>query len=423
MTDHGGRAHATWSASSTARNWNCSGALALSEQVSHIDKESEAAAWGTACHQVSEKCLREGRDAVEFIDRIEKTKAHEFSVDEEMAETAQTYVDYVRERHGGKPGVNSLYIEQKFSLIKLKPPFDAGGTADAVIYIPAEKLLEVIDLKGGRGIKVDVTENKQLRSYALGAVLANSGLEVQRVRSTIVQPRIEHPDGRIRSETYHVIDLLEWANELMQQMHLAAAAKAEYAKITGELTREAWSEKYLKAGDHCIFCPAAGFCPELEKKANDAAEFFFDDLGEPQFRNDVADLSPEKLAQLLDAADMIQNRLNSARSLAHSLAESGVEIPNYQLVDKIGRRRWKEDDEEKLKQQLFLTADVTPDQMFVPKFRSPAQMEKVLGTKGKKLIAGLIETPITGVNLVRTDKTTRPAIKPAVHKHFDIIED
>jgi uncharacterized protein DUF2800 len=425
------KAHATWSASATSRNWECSGALALGAQVAHLDEESEAAGWGTACHSVSEWCLREGRDAVEMIGRVVKSKQHEFEVDEEMAETAQKYVDYVRTRLGNRPEpINfavspSLYVEQKFSLAKLKPPFDAGGTADAVIYFPAEKLLEVIDLKGGRGVKVEVTENKQLRTYAVGAVLANPGLDVERVRSTIVQPRMSHADGVIRSEEIHISDLMEWTAELKGAMNRSADAGKAYAAITGDISREEWAAKYLTAGDHCKFCPAAGFCPALEKKALDAAGVWFDDLQKPQFSNTPADLSPEKLASVLDAADMIQDYLNAARALAHSLAETGVKIANgdgeYILVDRIGRRRWK-GEEADVKEQLFLTADLTDDEVYVQKLKSPAQIEKVLGAKRKKLIAGLIETPVTGTNLVRTDKTDRMAAAPAVHKHFDVIE-
>jgi len=428
--NHGERAHATWSASSTARNWNCAGALALTEQVQHLDKESEAAAWGTACHQISERCLRNGQDAVEYIGRIEKTKEHEFEVDEEMAETAQVYVDYVRERVGNigsldadpAPGVRhpALYIEQRFSLEKLKPPFDAGGTADAVIYFPAEELLEVIDLKGGRGVVVDVTENKQLRTYALGAVLANPGLAVSRVRSTIVQPRGKHNDGPIRSEEFHVSDLMEWTAELLEAMNRSAAACAAYAQITGEIAREAWAAKHLKAGDHCKFCPAAGFCPALEKKAFDAAGFFFNDESEPVLSNTPADLSPERLAAVLDAADLIQDYLNACRGLAHSLAESGIPVPNYQLVDKVGRRRWKDEDEART--ALFLDADLTDNDVFNRKLKTPPQIEKVLGAKRKHVLKDLIETPITGTNLVRVDKTTRPAAVAAVNKHFDKID-
>jgi hypothetical protein len=161
MQVHHERAHATWSASATARNVHCAGALALSIGVE--DRESEAAAWGTACHQVSEKCLRSGKDASDLIGTTETTKRHKFEVDDEMATTAQEYIDYCRELMK-KPGA-VWWIEEKFSLEGIKPPFDAGGTGDFVCYMPEEAMLEIVDLKGGRGVVVDAEGNPQGRSY------------------------------------------------------------------------------------------------------------------------------------------------------------------------------------------------------------------------------------------------------------------
>jgi hypothetical protein len=79
-------------------------------------------------------------------------------------------------------------------------------------------MLEVVDLKGGRGVVVEVKGNPQLRTYALGAMLANPGIDVSHVQVTIVQPRAPHKDGRIRSERFHVADLVEWTAELMAAM-------------------------------------------------------------------------------------------------------------------------------------------------------------------------------------------------------------
>ena len=425
MTESGPKSHATWSASATTRNWACAGALALNQQVAHLEKESEAAGWGTACHSVAEDCLKSGCDAIEWVGRIVKSKEHTFEVDDEMAETAQAYVDYVRDRlaaYKAETGEDAvLYVEQTFSLEKLEPPFDAGGTGDAVMYFPAWALLEIVDLKGGRGVKVSVAENKQLRTYGLGAVLTNPGLNVQRVRSTIVQPRMG--DGKPKSEEYHIADLVEWTGELRMKMAQSAEALAAYRQITGDLSREAWAEKYLCAGDHCgtTFCKAQGICPALEKRALDAAGVWFDDQNTPHLSNTPSDLSPERLSVVLDAADMIQNYLNACRSLAHALVESGVEVPNYILVEKTGRRKFIEDDEAVLVHQIKALTQLSDDDLYNQKLKSPSQLEKTL-KKDKGLIAALIETPITGVNLVRADKTTREPVKSKADKFFQPID-
>lgn len=420
---HGDREHATWAASATERNWNCAGAITLTEVANLPDVETEAAAWGTACHQLSEKCLNGGKDAADFLDTVEKTKKHQFTVDDEMAECAQTYVDYVRAQIG-ETG-RQHWIEQRFALDKLDPPFDSGGTADAVIYFPEQFLLEVIDLKGGRGVVVSVTENKQLRTYALGAMLKHAGLPVTHVKSTIVQPRAQHKDGIIRSETFHVTELMEWTADLLAAMRRSADARTAWTKITGAVTKDEWADKYLLAGDHCRFCDAAGMpCLALDKRAMAAAGAHFDDLDRVQIKNTPDSLDPEARARLLDAADTIQDYLNAVRAFAHRLAETGVETPGYVLVEKIGHRAWKETDADKLRAALFVGCDLTGDEIYAPrKVKTPAQIEKALGKKRAGLIANMVERPVRGTNLVRADKTSRKAATPAVNQHFSKIED
>ncbi|MBI2240267.1 MAG: DUF2800 domain-containing protein [Magnetospirillum gryphiswaldense] len=426
MADHGTRDHAKWSASATSRNWGCPGALALAETVEKLDKESEAAGWGTACHQVSEKCLRDNRDAIEFVDRVEKTKERTFTVDEEMAETAQTYIDYVRGRmaeYAEATGDKSvLSVEQKFSLDKLKPPFEAGGTADAVLWFPKWGLIEVIDLKGGRGVVVEATGNPQLRTYALGAMLANPGLAVEKVMSTIVQPRAGHKDGRIRSETFHVVDLMEWTADLLAAMHKANEAGNAHREM-GDMQ---WAAQYLSAGSHCKFCPAAGICPSLEQKATDAAGVWFDDLDQPRIANTPDSLDPERMSRTLDMLDMIEDWIKAVRALAHTQAEMGVEIPDYVLVPKQGREKWLDDAEMTVRVNC-IEAGLAEEKFVNPgKLRTPKQVRDALKKAGatdtSKALDGLSEIPDTGTNLVRADKTTRPAATPKAQKFFTVLD-
>lgn len=420
MADHAGRAHATWSASSTDRFWNCAGALILTADLP--ETEGEAAAWGTACHEVSEMCLRESRDAVEYIDRVIKTKHHAIVVDEEMAETAQTYVDYVREQAGY--GILPLFVEEKFSLAKLNPPFDAGGTADAIVFHEDDKLLEVIDLKGGRGVVVEAKGNPQLRTYALGAMLRFPGLDVTHVKVTIVQPRAGHKDGRIRSETFHVADLAEWTSDLLVAMRRAAQAAADYEKITGDVSREEWATKHLNAGSHCKFCKATATCPAREKKAMDAAAVWFDDLDKPHIANTPDKLDPEQLSKTLDLLDMIEDWIGAVRALAHTQAEMGAEIPNYILVDKEGREKWKDDGAVK----AALEAKNAPISAYLnpAKLRTPKQTRDALKKAGADdalaAITGLSETPKTGTNLVRADKTSRKPAESKPQRFFSVLD-
>jgi hypothetical protein len=416
MTNHGARDHATWAASSTARNVHCPGALTLA-RLAPPDKESIHAARGTACHQVAEKCLRTGVDASAFLDTVEQTKSHAITIDEELVSTAQEYVDYCRGLIAASAfGLHEWWVEEKFSLNDLKTPFDAGGTGDFVFYDAGR--LEIVDLKAGMSV-VDAKENPQLRTYALGALLHHADLDVETVTVTIVQPRAPHKDGRIRSETFHVADLMEWTGALLAAMHRSKQAMAEYDAANGNsVVLDEWAEKWLNPGK-CVFCPAEATCPKLRRAALDVAKVWFEpDTGTPQIGNKPSDMSPEALAETLDMLDMLEGWVKAVRAYAHAQAEAGVAIPGYQLSEKIGNRRWI--DEPNLAAILHGEIGGSIDDLYeAPKLKSPAQLDKLLGAKRKALIEPFVERPVTGANLVSASKTSRPPAKPKAEAYFE----
>ncbi|AUQ95989.1 PD-(D/E)XK nuclease superfamily protein [Phaeobacter inhibens] len=426
--NHAERAHATWSASSAKRNMTCTGALGLILEVTKDwpEKSSEAADWGTCAHEISEACLRDGSDAERFIGETLKGKEHSFVVDEEMADCAQEFIDYVRSE--SEAPNTKLWIEQRFHFDDLKPPFDAGGTGDAVIFKPALKELEVVDLKGGRGVVVEAKGNPQLRSYGLGAVLANPGLDVDTVKVTIVQPRARHKDGPIRSETFTVGELVLWTSEMLAAMHKAKQAMDERATITGELSEEAWAEKWLVPGDHCrdTFCPVAAVCPALRTKVEASIGLYFDPITEaPSIKNapDVGD--PAQVGKYLDAADMIEGWVSSLRAHGHRMAEMGQPPTNYVLVEKVGREKFVDAEAEKKALAAARKAGVEDSKILnAPKAKSPKQIREAMKKKKADVSAleGLSTTPTTGTNLVRQDGTIRPAVS-AVEQHFEAIKE
>ena len=429
MTTHSDRYHAVWSASSTAANWTCAGRMAM-VSISPDDKKSIYAAEGTAAHEISEKALRGDKDCSKFLGEVYTIDGFDVEITEELANSAQRYVDYVVSQYDPEAG-DVLLLEERHSLAQLDPPFDAGGTCDATIIKPLLRVIEVIDLKNGRGI-VEVNGNKQTRTYALLALLnAPKELvnEIDMIKVTIVQPRASHKDGRIRSETFHIAELIEWTAELMKAMERSKKALDAFSLINGSRTLfDEWAQVALTPGN-CTFCPAQGICPALRTKAlaitPEVAKTWFEDTTletVPMISNTVSALSPEELSHILDGIDMLEDWAKAVRATAHSLAESGVTIPGYKLVDKIGNRKWAADDE-KVITDLKAVIKLTEDQIFSKKLLSPAQIEKVIGAKRKEEIANMYHKPVTGTNLVSEKKSTRPATKAKTESFFEPLKD
>lgn len=177
--------HAILSPSSAGRWIPCPASVALTRDAE--DESSEFADEGTAAHELAAMALTAGNDAAAYLGRIIKVEdtGREFEVTPDMAGFVQVYLDIVR----GIPG--ELMVEQRLPITPITGEPDAFGTSDAVILAGDE--LVIVDLKYGRGVKVEAEDNEQLGIYALAALLEYEFLgDFKRARMMIVQPRLGH---------------------------------------------------------------------------------------------------------------------------------------------------------------------------------------------------------------------------------------
>ena len=144
------------------------------------DEQSPYAAEGTVAHDLAESILRhklEGKKAPKLDDHST-----------EMVEAVNRYVDICEEKVNEARARSSdaeAMIEARLDFSRWVP--EGFGTGDMVIV--ADGILEVIDLKYGKGVPVSAIENTQMRLYALGAYDVNEFLyDIKTVRMTIVQP-------------------------------------------------------------------------------------------------------------------------------------------------------------------------------------------------------------------------------------------
>lgn len=354
MRKHSSRAHALLSASGASRWMNCTPSAKLEEEYGE-KKSSVYAAEGTLAHELSELYLL--KDALnvltesDFEAKLEVIMANEL-FSEEMLEVLPIYTDYCLEQLAQAKAVNplaSLLVEQKIDLTAYVP--ESFGTADCVII--NDKVMEVIDLKYGKGLPVRAEENKQLMLYGLGALLKYDTMyDIEEVRVTIVQPRLDN----ISSWVISVSDLLDWAeNELRPRAELAFNGE-------GELSAGAW----------CQFCAVKNRCRKLYEQQIEIAQHEF---AEPEL------LTDDEIADIVLRVPKLVEWANSIAEYAqHKSVSEGKVWPGLKLVEGISRRKWCDEDNA----GAIITErcpELSDDQLYNVKLKPITAIEKLVGKK------------------------------------------
>lgn len=413
------RKHVRLSPSGAHRWRNCPGSVRLEAEVGRPDTSSVHSREGTAAHDLAERCLNENLNPMEQIGQTivvdgqagDPEAEYEIEVTEEMAISVRLFVDYVRERAVELNG--EVFVEVRVNLEDLDPPAPMGGTADAVIWSPSRRLLEVVDLKYGRGVVVEIEGNDQTRYYALGAVV-ELRKKPETVRTTIVQPRAQHADGPVRTASMSFQDLVEFKHRLFSD---------------AEATQDPAAP--LITGTWCRWCDALPVCPAQQVRALEVAQTEFDVLAEVEGDDESPlptpkKLSVEQLVKILEASDVLETWLRSVRDYAQNRLERGLEVPGYKLVEGRSNRRWREDEEEAV--DTFLRGKgLRVDERAPRKLISPYQAEKKLKAAGydpggSRRFHSLIHKPQGKPKMVREDHP-KPALPPSAQEDFDALPE
>jgi hypothetical protein len=264
------------------------------------------------------------------------------------------------------------------------------GTSDAVRLQPFSRLLRVYDFKYGRGIAVDVVDNPQLLYYGVGSALQFKGFDS--VELVIVQPRAPHAAGPVRRWRLSILDLLDFIGSLRE-----SALKTEYP------------DSALHAGEHCIFCPARGFCPELRAaaQAGAMAEFSATGVNLPAAPNF---LTPDEIDSFLRHADLVEIWIAAVREYAHATLVGGGTIPNWKLVAKRANRVWGDEMDAAMTLMRF---GIPETKIYVRKIVSPAVAEKLLPKSGRTALAEYIRQGVSSGTTLAKDEDPRPGINRA----------
>lgn len=384
--DHSQRAHAKLSASGSKRWMTCTPSANLEQGFA--DTESDFAKEGTLAHEFAEMGLQVLFGRMKAADSIavkQKLKMSEHYSDE-MPEQVDKYVQYVKAQYTEAKRLDPhamLFLEQRFDL---REYIEEGfGTGDSTII--GGKILEVPDLKYGKGVRVNAKENPQLMLYGLGALNHFSLLhDIETVRLTIVQPRLDHID------TWEIsaAALIEWGETQVKP----AAIKA-YA-----------GEGDFVAGEHCRFCKAKTRCRALADHNLAAVR--------EEFTNPAL-LSDDEVLEIYEKADGITKWLSSIGE--HVLAEAlnGKQWANHKLVE--GRSNRVITDEARA--ALALAAEkFTEEQIYNKKLKGIGDLEKLAGkAKFEKLVGPYVQKPQGKPTLVH-ESDKRPALRLSAAEEF-----
>lgn len=402
--------HSRFSPSSSPRWLNCPGSVqaieSLPEELQN-GTNSYAAREGTVAHSLCEMGLL-GQDVSYQLDK----KIDNILVTEEMLGHVQTYLDYVfkmvkkaKKKYGKKNVV--LHVEKHADLQKYFNGEDIGGTVDALIIIK-NKIVHVIDFKYGKGNLVEVVENTQLMIYGLSEIMEahhkGKPLKYEKVFLTIVQPRMSHPDGHIRTWKIPTKTLLRWVEKILKPS-IADCLVENPPLISGE--------------SQCKWCEFAGSCTEIAKYVMDAAQQEFADV--IQFNPiEPKSLTRKQMCSILENKSMLMKWLEAVETHCLYEQEHGKGLKGFKLVAKRSHRKFVVS-ESRLKATLT-SHGVKQKLLYNSKLKSPNQLEEMLSTKiGKEsaidLIGRLSEKPFAGVTIAK-ESDARQEVSSSAEQDF-----
>lgn len=370
--------HAFLSASSSHRWISCPPSARLEQNFEN--KDSIFAAEGTAAHALAEYKLKK------YIGiKIKKPKS-EFD-EKELEYYTDIYFDYACELIAEAKARSRdpiILVEQKLDFSNYVK--DAFGTGDLVIV--ADGILDVVDLKYGKGVEVSAINNPQMMLYAIGALnLFDSLYDIKKVRMTICQPRLDN----ISTFEITVDDLTKWAEDIVKpKADLAIKGEGEFC-----------------AGEHCRFCRAKFNCRARVDENMKMAQY--------DFRKGPL-LTDDEITEILSSIDELQKWANDIQAYVLDKAvNENKKWDGFKLVE--GRSSRKYSDEEAVSKTL-INAGYKEDDIYSKNLLGITAMEKAMGKKKfKELLNNLVYKPHGKLTLV-VESDKRPEIKSTAEVDF-----
>lgn len=308
--------HALLSASGSSRWLECTPSAHL--ELQFPKKSSSYADEGTAAHELCELAARYWLGEISEADYENKladlSKGEYYNA--EMQECAVDYGRFISETVKNTRAVcPDAIAELEVKSLDFSDWAPEGfGTGDCIIV--ADDLLEVIDFKYGKGVRVEAENNPQMRLYALGAIKLYGELyDIKRVRMSIIQPRINREPS---TSEITVEELLDWAeNYVKPRAALAFAGEGEFRP----------SEKT------CKFCRAKEQC----KARYEQNLKLFDEAP------DTLLITADEAGAILEKAADIKAWLKDLENLVIGKLFEGESVEGWKLVEGRSNRKYTDE--------------------------------------------------------------------------------
>lgn len=380
--NHSEREHALLSPSSSHRWMYCTPSARLEENIPSTG--SAASEEGTVAHELAEHAIRKylAGEYTPLLDELPVPKeiAENKYYSPEMDKYVTDYVCHVCDIYELEEGAK-MSIERKFDLTQYVP--ECFGSCDCAIV--GNTVLNIIDLKYGKGVQVDANGNSQIMMYAIGVL---NSLEPQH-RSKIGKVRMHI--AQVRLGNYSVFemsaqDLTHWAIHVLRP----TAEKAFAGQ--GE----------TRVGSHCKFCKFKAQC----RAQRDAL------VNEFETHREAKALSLEEIGDILNKADMFSDWLSAVKQFAMSEALIGKHINGWKLVEGRSSRAIK-DEAEALKR--LMEAGFARETLINTKIKGIGDLERIVGKKPlTALLDGVIVKP-QGAPTLAPESDKREPIQPTLN--------
>ncbi|MGM0792407.1 MAG: DUF2800 domain-containing protein [Bacillota bacterium] len=385
--NHSERAHASLGASKASQWLACTPSIRLGEQ--YEETTSVFAKEGTFMHELSELYLSyelKQMTKAQLNKKLKQMKQNEF-YNPEIEQAVQIYVDVVTEKMNEARATSKdplILIEERVDFSPWVP--EGFGTGD-VILISGNRL-EIVDLKGGKGVKVSAVENPQMRLYALGAI-NNFGVlyDIESVLMTIVQPRLDN----ISTDEMQVEELLEWAeNEVKPKAELAFKGEGDFV-----------------AGEHCRFCRVKATC---RARAEENLKLACMDFQKPPL------LTDDEVVEVLTSIDQLMSWAKDVQEFALTKAmNENKQWPGMKLVEGRGSRKYSD---ENAVVEALSAAGYDGDVIYKKTINTITTLEKELGKKTFQELLGSLVTKAPGKVKLVPEEDKRQEIKSSPEVDF-----